>query len=100
MSVNDENMNEPILVDLEDIFDITVAERFRAKLLVTLSHAKSIELNAEKIERADTSALQVLCAFFKDAKVKGIKVSWVNPTHTLIESAKLLGLDSVLELQA
>ena len=100
MSVNEEDMNEPMLVDLEDIFDITVAEKFRTTLLEALNHSKSIELKAEKIERADTSALQVLCAFFKDAKAKGIKVSWVNPTHALIESAKLLGLISALELQA
>ena len=99
MSANDENMNELTLIDLEDSFDITVADKFRIKLLEALSCSKSIELNAENIERADTSALQVLCAFFKDAKVKGVKVSWIKPSLALKESAKLLGLISTLELQ-
>jgi len=98
MSGNEDTMNEPMLIDLEDMFDITVAEKFRTTLLEALNHSKSVELKAEKIERADTSALQVLCAFFKDAKAKGIEVCWVNPTHALIESADLLGLKSALEL--
>ncbi len=92
-------MSEITRVDLEDTFDITVAEKYRTKLLEALSGSKPIELNAEKIERADTSALQVLCAFFKDAKAQGIDVSWVKPTQAMKEAAQLLGLLSILELQ-
>ena len=87
-----------IEVEFNDIFDITVAEDFRLKLVDALNNAQAIKLLASKIERADTAALQMLCAFFKDANTKGISVNWCAPSNSLRSAVALLGLSQVLTL--
>ena len=46
-----------IEVEFNDIFDITVAEDFRLKLVDALNNAQAIKLLASKIERADKQSL-------------------------------------------
>ena len=87
-------------VEFNDMFDITVAEEFRLKLLDALSKAQTVSLLANKIERADTAALQMLCAFVKDAKTKGVSVKWSKPSKNLCSAVDLLGLSQVLELNS
>ena len=85
-------------VEFSDIFDITVAEEYRLKLLDALNKLQSVNLLAKKVERADTAALQMLCAFVKDANTAGISVNWHEPSKNLRQAAELLGLIKPLNL--
>ena len=49
-------------------------------------------------ERVDTAALQILCAFFRDAEVNGLVVQWQHPSPALQNAARLLNVSTCLAL--
>ena len=62
--------------------DIAGAEQLRDRLMQALSRNQPIVLDAANVERVDTSALQVLTAFFKDAGAYTLQVQWKEPAQT------------------
>jgi ABC-type transporter Mla MlaB component len=69
-------------------------------LLEKFLSRKQITIDAAKIEKIDTSALQLLTAFILEAGKRSIKVKWQSPSEALLISANLLGLDQHLQLPA
>jgi anti-anti-sigma regulatory factor len=65
---------------------------------------KVIELNQEiflegkHIDKIDSSGLQLLVMFIITMNQNKIRYSWEGSSTTLINSAKLLGMDSILGL--
>jgi len=60
--------------------------------------ADNVTLDAENLSRVDTAALQLLTAFFVMLKSQQKEVSWLNPSDTLVRTAKQLGLETTLLL--
>lgn len=71
-----------------------------AQLGQALATRQVVVLDAAAVERADTAALQALCAFFKAAKSGQVSVEWLRCSATLRNAAQLLGLTACLELPA
>ncbi|MDO1530415.1 STAS domain-containing protein [Fulvimonas sp. R45] len=57
-------------------------------------------LDGAAVERVDTSALQLLAAFRRDAVARGVAVRWHGASAALREAAGLLGLARALDLPA
>lgn len=83
----------------EAMLDISSASELHARLLDALAAGRPVSLDGADVERADTAALQVLTAFFQDARTKNIAVTWSSASDALARSAALLGLDEVLDLR-
>ena len=90
-----ENTNE---IHCEESMDISGAASLQARLSNALESASSVTLHADKVERSDTAALQVLVAFIRALRARGISISWKEPSVSLRGSAQLLGLAQELEM--
>ncbi len=55
-------------------------------------------LNADNIQKVDSAALQLLCAFAVDAHHAGITTRWSGANPVVSEAADLLGLSGHLGL--
>lgn len=86
-------------IDCGDVLDIASVAGFREQCLSALVSKQHVQLKADEVERADTAALQVLAAFFQDARAQEQKIQWQAPSQALQDSAALLGLTELLHLQ-
>ncbi len=82
-----------------EIMDITIVANFSTLFIQALKSGHAVVLDAQHVERADTAALQLLCAFFNDARTQQQDIQWKNPSDTLCHSAALLGLSKMLNLE-
>lgn len=89
---------EATLIDCGGVLDITSVTAFREQCQMALESDQDVLLKADELERADTSALQVLAAFFQDAAAHSKSVRWQGTSEALCESAALLGLTELLHL--
>jgi len=85
-------------IDCGSSLDISMVKAFRESLMQAISLGKPIILDAEHVENADGAALQLLYAFFHEAKVKELELSWNEPSGAIKRSATLLGLSDQLLL--
>jgi ABC-type transporter Mla MlaB component len=57
-----------------------------------------VALDVGKVERVDTSTMQLLCAFVRDRSAQQRKVEWVGDANVIREAARLLGVEELLSL--
>lgn len=63
------------------------------KTLRDIDHSKtSIAIDASRIERIDTAAAQMLYVFSRDARDRGVNLSW-NPSDAVTKAMHRLGLE-------
>jgi len=89
--------SQPIL-NLNSIQDISKSQALKHDMLALVNDSDAIEIDASNVERIDGTALQLLCALFNYAQQNNITINWIKPSDALMESAKTLGLQSVLKL--
>ena len=94
---NDDNRKAD--VNLGSNLTVVDAEAQKIELLSVISDQVPVRLIAEDIEQVDGAGLQLLAAFFKEAKQKEVDVSWGNVSSALLDAVKMLGLTDVLNLQ-
>ena len=78
--------------------DIAGVEELYDRLHAALEAHRPIILETAQVERIDTAALQIFCAFFQEAQVRGMLVSWQQPSPALCTAARLLDLTACLGL--
>ncbi len=80
----------------------TLKEAISVKELLKdgLEATGNVELDALKVERVDTSVLQLLAAFVRDMREAGRTVAWAGANEEFSRSARLLGLELTLGLGA
>jgi len=64
----------------------------------SLASGLPIEIDASAVESADAAAMQLLCAFAREATTSGCSIRWYRPTEVLISTAKLLQVQNLLVL--
>jgi ABC-type transporter Mla MlaB component len=89
----------PRKIVLDTQIGISGIRNFKSLLEKILSR-KQLTIDASKLEKIDTSALQLLAAFMLEADKRSIKVNWQSPSARFINSARLLGLVELLKLPA
>lgn len=57
-----------------------------------------VTLDAHAVERIDTAAIQLLCAFARERTGKGHPTAWVGDMTIVREAAAVLGVESMLSL--
>lgn len=83
-------------LDLGSKCTIIKAEELHAQMENLIQGGSDVEVDASKVEKIDTSALQLLLSFHNILRQDGRNLSWLNPSEQTLESAKLLGLDTQL----
>jgi len=65
--------------------------------LLTLEDAtRTVMLDVRAVERVDTAALQLLCAFVRDRRTRGRRTEWSGNASTFTEAVEILGLSQAL----
>jgi ABC-type transporter Mla MlaB component len=86
------------VISLDKVLGISIAYELYLSLKQSLESGLMVELDASCVERVDTAALQLLCAFICDSTATGRRIQWYRPTSVLISSAKLLQIHRLLAL--
>lgn len=90
------NGSEKTVITCPESLDISIVTDFSVQLNTALEAKQDIQFQAAGIERADTAALQLLCAFFLDAQAEGLNVEWLEPSEALLGATKQIGLSEHL----
>ena len=72
----------------------------RDALVDLVSDPLPVTLDVRAVERVDTAAMQVLCAFVRDRKAAGRAVSWLGCPESFVEAVRLLGMCQTLGIAA
>jgi ABC-type transporter Mla MlaB component len=70
----------------------------KADLSAVLAEPASVSIDVSALERIDTAAIQLLCAFVRDRKGRQLGVTFSGKSAALTEAARLLGVDAVLDI--
>ena len=76
------------------------ATQLLGQLMLRLEHSAPVYIDAAKVERIDTAALQLLVAFLADRKARRRAVVWLECSEGLMRAAGALGLTGALALAA
>ncbi len=89
-------MSESIQIDAGEKLHISVVERLYEQLESALAEHQSVELDVSKVAQTDTASLQLLYSFRKASEKVGLELTLLQPTSSVSEGAKLLGLGALL----
>ena len=78
--------------------DIVNVNSLQQRLLKALDKSSTIELKADKVEKADSAGLQLFVAANKELNAAGGQMIWKKPSESLLTAAKQLGLTEALGL--
>ncbi len=81
-----------IIIKCQPELDIANAVTLRQQLLDALQTREPLEIDAEAVRKIHTAALQLFLSLMIEAKSLSVLVRWRNPSPTLVEGARLLGL--------
>jgi anti-anti-sigma regulatory factor len=70
----------------------------KSALLDLVAERQPVTIDARAVERIDTAALQVLCAFTRDRRAAGGQVIWAGGTDNFCEAIRLLGLQKLIDV--
>ncbi|RJQ47225.1 MAG: STAS domain-containing protein [Gammaproteobacteria bacterium] len=80
------------LVRCGESLDISCARELHQELSKALGKALPVMIDAGRVERVDTAALQLFAAFWLQARLRKLPVQWSNPSEALCRSARLQSL--------
>jgi anti-anti-sigma regulatory factor len=86
------------IIKCQPELDIANAAALRQQLLDALQVREPLEIDAEAVRKVHASALQLFLSLMLEAKTQAVPVRWRNPSPTLLEGARLLGLAENLGL--
>ncbi|MGZ8200532.1 MAG: STAS domain-containing protein [Methylosarcina sp.] len=86
------------LIYLDATLAIQKVVNLHEKLKKSYSENDLIEINASQVASIDTATLQLLIALKKEAVKQQKQIVFSAPSHRFIESAELLGLLDILEI--
>ncbi|MDD1626439.1 MAG: STAS domain-containing protein, partial [Methylococcaceae bacterium] len=86
------------IINLDATLTIQHVVMLHEKLKKSYSANNSIEINASQVSSIDTATLQVLVALKKNAVKQQKEVIFAKPSRRFIESAELLGLLEILDI--
>lgn len=93
-------VREPAVISLGVNCSIKDAAALKQSLRALVDVADEIVIEAGEVERLDTAAVQLLCAFVRQRASLSRKVVWRSSSPALAEAACLLGVGALLALPA
>lgn len=97
-NVNESDSTDDSKLTLEATLNIQNVSDLYEKLLVLLENQEKIEIDASGVASIDTTTLQVLTVLKRTAIKSHKEVIFDFPSDKFIESAELLGLAEILEV--
>ncbi len=91
-------MAETTPVSCPAVLDIAAVQAFHGPLREALDKSGGLTLQCDALERIDTAGLQLLAACCQEAADRNLTVTWQGVGDILIEAAKRLDLDGLLNL--
>lgn len=91
-------MTKTTSVSLGSALDIVQVSSLKSRLSKALAKNLSIQLVADKVEKADTAGLQLIYAFIQKAQQKDHSVCWKKPSDALLQASEILGMRNALNL--
>ncbi len=85
-------------ISLSETETIAQVEALHKKLKVALTASLNIEIDASKVTRIDTAALQCLLVFSRSQQAKGFTVDIEFPSEAMIDAACQIGLAEELAI--
>ncbi|MDV3468811.1 STAS domain-containing protein [Stenotrophomonas sp. C3(2023)] len=85
-------------VDLGEDLGIESCTELKNQLTPLLASADPLTLDASRVGRIHTAAVQVLCAFVQDRRNAGLGTGFAGCTATFTDAARLLGVSQALGL--
>ena len=85
-------------VALEAALGIADARALHEKLDAAIAAATPVVMDASRVERLDAAVMQVLTGFCRAARERSLAVTWENPSPSLQQAVRLLGLEAIFEL--
>lgn len=85
-------------VQLPQELHISSVSALHQELKAVLESSGDVEINGSQVERADTASLQLLASLQMSLQQVDKKIIWVEPSDTLVSTAKLLDLNGLLGL--
>jgi ABC-type transporter Mla MlaB component len=89
--------SQPMVV-LASNCNVKDAGELKQSLCHYLDDVMAVALDVGKVERVDTSTMQLLCAFVRDRAARDRKVEWVGDSRVIRDAARLLGVEELLSL--
>ena len=89
--------SQPAIV-LADNCTVRDAGELKQTLCQYVDEVAPVALDVSKVERIDTSTMQLLYAFVRDRTVRERKVEWVGDSPVIRDAARLLGVEALLSL--
>lgn len=94
------NDRQVAALTLGERLDISQARDWHARLCAALDSGAPVTFEANAVQRADAAGLQLLTAFVRAARGRGLAVTWQAPSAALVHAAQLAGLANELNLPA
>ncbi len=91
-------MKEKTCITLGELLCITNAESMYKRFIKALSVSNTIEIKADKVQKVDTAGLQIVVAVKRKLDKSGGNIMWNKPSKELIDSARILGVSSIIGL--
>jgi ABC-type transporter Mla MlaB component len=74
------------------------AAQLLGQLMLRLEHSAPVYIDAARVERIDTAALQLLGAFLSERRARRRAVVWLECSESMLRAAGALGLTGALAL--
>ena len=87
--------SQPTIV-LASNCNVKDAGELKQSLCHYLDDGAPVALDVGKVERVDTSTMQLLCAFVRDRTARDRKVEWIGDSLVIRDAARLLGVEDLL----
>ncbi|PIE25537.1 MAG: hypothetical protein CSA60_00180 [Neptuniibacter caesariensis] len=85
-------------LDLPEEISIANITEWKTKFVNFSMEPTPLLLNAERLERVDTAAMQLMLAFVNKARAEDKSITWDKPSSAFLNMAKQLGLTDALQL--
>ncbi|MCF6282936.1 MAG: STAS domain-containing protein [Candidatus Polarisedimenticolaceae bacterium] len=86
-------------INLGSSLGIQEVAQVLAEIKTAFDLGSPVELNGGDVERVDGAGLQLLCMLIKTGGEQEVSVSWQSASETLIDGAKQLGLQDLLQMK-
>lgn len=83
-------------IELDSNIDITVIESLYGHFEKVLNSGGNVEIDAAKVERVDSSSLQLILAFQTAMLAHDCEIKWLNVSENLEKTAELIGVQEKL----
>lgn len=93
------NVVNSAALELDASLDISVVEKLHESLNELTHSVDMVHIDAGKVERLDTAALQLLFSYQQSMDKKHISLEIVNPSKAFMDNATLLGMHQILNVK-